>query len=213
MEIKYSFVYNIRTNTLLLKRPDTRKTRKIEKIMLETFAKKNNYKKKNINQRIELMLGETNQIYMIKKTDMLIFGLITTKMRTKMNLYKFLDEFYTMYQNENEMAINKWLKQQKEDFSKGKRLSVAQKMDLKIRRASQKLDLQIVKGVNTNLQLMQIDDEVKEVRKTARENRDLSKNIKNEAWWYNHKLMFFIWGGVGLLFVIFMTFVLGLFFK
>ena len=212
MEIKYVFIYKIQNNSLMIKYPEKKKTKKIEKVILETFLKKKKeFEKKKRNSRIEILFGEENKLYLLKKNDSLIFGLITTKMRSKANIYKFLDNFYICYQNEDLKKIKQWLKIKKKDFEKN--ISSTKSLNIKLRRATQKIDAQIFRNLEINHQILKIDEKIIQTKKIAKENLVLADSIKKEAWWYNHKLQFFIYGGVGLVFIVFFVFGLGIFLK
>lgn len=202
MDIKFCFVYDTKNNSFILKKPD-KKSQKYHAPILSSFKKKN-YKKVDSETRVELDFGKSLKIYMIKKSR-LMFGILGPKLKSKREIFKFLDEFYAKFKAMGKNLKIKsgdpimiWLKQEIKAFKDGKKISNAQRVSGKISLASNGLENQLDKAMKMNTQLLQLDEEVAEMREVAIENKKVSNDVKNEAWWYNQKMTIMIFGVIGL---------------
>lgn len=209
MEIKFTFVYNTKNNSFFLKKPN-KKSKKYQKIILKNFKDKN-YQKIPPEKRVTIELGETLQIYMIKKNPNYMFGLLGEKKTTRTAIYKFLQKFHKKFQylQKNKINMKKdksiiiWLKNEMQAFKEGKRLTKGEEILIKTRSATVKIENQVLKAEFMNLQLIQTLDETEEMKEAAIESKAIATEVKNEAWWYNQQLTIFIFGLVGIFVLVF----------
>lgn len=201
MDIKFTFVYDTKNNSFFLKKPD-KKSKKYHKPILDNFKKKR-YDKIETGQRVEVELGKNLKIYMIKKSKYM-FGILGPKVQTKIEIFKYLEEVYKKFKVlgknpkiKRDDPIIIFIKDEMKAFKEGKRKTVTERIDDRLRSATTNLENQLTRAMEMNTQLIQLDEEVQEIKEVAIENKDVANEVKNEAWWYNQKLSIAVFGMTG----------------
>ena len=208
MNIKFTFIYNIKNNSFFLKKPD-KKSKKFEKLIIDNFKTKK-YDKIDQGQRVEVDFGPKLKIYMIKKQDY-FFGLLGDKIRTKKEIYNYLEKFFKKYKQEPKIhkksPIFKWLKDEMLAFKNGEKITKEELIFEQIRSTTMRVEQQMMKGIEIGNQLTLLDEDLEDMKNVAKENKETATEVKKQAFWYNQKLTIFMMGIFGIFFLIILLYV------